>query len=297
MLSFWEKTPSKGWLLVNYNLRFKYNLSVFTCYWRHHISKFAGACFSAFFLLLTQDNYQCWLVGILAWRKDASVKSSDGVDKRCLSPEHRHLLRVVRMNCFISAPCLRMQIIRCFDRHTTPQIVINRLLAAEYLFWRPARSKTDFVAKATWSSWVGQGAHRVWNLRRWRDCIFCAEFRFFICHSDGRPGERLIDACIQPTHGNRGSSVIVWSAIHHVGRSSLVILDGTMNRHFYIKILRYRMLPRERGVFGQNCVCARQCPATYSTWYGGISEPKWQRGHETNRAWDRRHGWPLSNLA
>ena len=66
---------------------------------------------------------------------------------------------------------------------------------------------------------------------------------------------RLIDACVQPNDGNRGPSVMLWGAIHHRGRIELVVVDGAMNQHRYIQILRNRMLPWATGVFGCNFVC------------------------------------------
>ena len=38
------------------------------------------------------------------------------------------------------------------------------------------------------------------------------------------------------------------------GRSELVVVDGAMNRHRYIQILKNQMLPWAKGVFGRNFV-------------------------------------------
>ena len=78
-------------------------------------------------------------------------------------------------------------------------------------------------------------------------------------HGDGRARVRrrqgeMIDAWIQPTVGNCGPSVMVWGAIHHGGRSELVVLDGTLNCQHYIRLLRDSMLPCATGVIGRNCV-------------------------------------------
>ena len=92
------------------------------------------------------------------------------------------------------------------------------------------------------------------------ETLFSDESRFSLYHSDGRvrvrhrQGERLLDACVQPNDGNRCQSVMVWGAIHHGGRSELVVVDGAMNRHRYIQILRNQMLPWATGVFGRNFV-------------------------------------------
>ena len=122
-------------------------------------------------------------------------------------------------------------------------------------------SQIDFGSQAT-PPCVGR-THRRWDLRHWRHCVFSDESRFTLFHSDGlgrvhhRQGEGLIDACIQPTQCNCGPSVMVWGAIHHGGRSELVVLDGPLNRHRYIRLLRDSMLPWATGLFGRTFVYAQ----------------------------------------
>ena len=102
--------------------------------------------------------------------------------------------------------------------------------------------------------------HRVLDHRQWRHCIFSDEPRFSLYHSEGRvrvpcrQGERVIVACVQPNDGNRGPSVMVQGAIHHGGRIELVMMDGAMNQHRYMRILRNQMLSWATGVFGRNFV-------------------------------------------
>ena len=80
-----------------------------------------------------------------------------------------------------------------------------------------------------------------------------------------RQGASLIDDCIQPNDGNRGPSVMVWVAIHHGARSELVMVDGAMNRHQYIQILRNEMLPWAMGLFGRNIVCVQDNAPPHTT--------------------------------
>ena len=166
--------------------------------------------------------------------------------------EDRQLLWMVRMNHLISALRLRMQMIRRFGRRMSVWTIRRRLLATRYWSLRPARCpRLTLEHKRRHCEW--ERRHIVWDLRQWRHCIFSDESRFSLYHSEGRlrvrcrQGERLIDACIQPNDGNRGPSVMVWCAIHHRGRSEVVVVDGAMNRHRYIQILRNQMLPWARG--------------------------------------------------
>ena len=48
--------------------------------------------------------------------------------------------------------------------------------------------------------------------------------------------------------------IMVWGAIHHGGRSELVVMAGAMNQHQYILILRNQMLPWATGMFGRSFV-------------------------------------------
>ena len=162
--------------------------------------------------------------------------------------EDRQLLRMVRTNHFISAPCLRMQMICWFGRWMSVWTIRRWLLAIRYWSRHPARWPRLILEQRRRRREWGR-RYKVWDFRQWRHCIFSDESWFSLYHSDGRvwvrrrQGERLIDACVQPNDGNRGLSVMVWGAIHHGGRSELVMVDGTMNRHLYIQILRNQTLP------------------------------------------------------
>ena len=164
---------------------------------------------------------------------------------------------MVRTNRFISAPRLRMQIIRRFGSRMSVRTIRRQLLAAGYWSRRPARCpRFTLEHRRRHREWGRR--HRVWDLRQWRHCIFGDESRFSLYHSDGRvqvrrrQGERLIDACIQPNDGNHGPPVMVRGAIYHGGRSELVVVDGAMNRHRYIQILRNEVWPWATGVFWRN---------------------------------------------
>ena len=79
------------------------------------------------------------------------------------------------------------------------------------------------------------------------------------CH-DGRrlvhrrPEERLLDYCVNETHGNRAASVMVWGAFHHGAKFGLVFVDGTLNRFQYVDMLRNSMVPYARATFQNDSV-------------------------------------------
>ena len=158
--------------------------------------------------------------------------------KISMPQEGCQLLPIVRSNRFISAPRLRMQMIRRFGKRMSVQTIRRRLLAAGYWSRRPSRCpRLPLEHRRRRREWGRK--HRVWDLRQWTHCIF-SESQFSLYHSGGRvrvrrrQRERLIDACVQPNDGNRGPSIMIWGSIYHSGRSELGVVDGAMNRHRYI---------------------------------------------------------------
>ena len=145
-------------------------------------------------------------------------RTRGGLMKISTPREDYQLLRMVRTNNFNSAPRLRMQMIRRFGRRMSVRTIRRRLLAAEYWSRRPARCpRLTLEHRRRRRVWGRR--HRVWDLRQWRHCIFSDE-----------------------------------SASSHGGRSELVVVDGAMNRHRYIQILRNQMLSWATGVFECNVV-------------------------------------------
>ena len=263
-----------GTLMLLCSVGFRLRLLIFLWTFKgNHASKFATANTAANCQVVADGNSQREVVRIL------------GVSQRCISKllrcnretgrshqrkrggsmkistqrEDRQLLQMVRTHCFISAPRLRMQMIRRFGRRLSVRTIRRRLLIAGYWSRRPAICpRLTLEHRRRRRGWGRR--HRVRDLKQWRHCVFSDESRFSLYHSDGRvrvrrrQGERLIDACVQPNDGNRGPSVMAWNAIHHGGRSELVVVDGAMNRQKYIQILRNQMLPWATGVFGRNFV-------------------------------------------
>ena len=221
--------------------------SVFRCYWGHHAAKFTRARFAA------EGNWQCevpWILGqtkgVLTTTCSAIDSRGDlirgivGVDRRCIcSGEDLHVLRIIRMNRFISAPRLGTQMNRGFGVHMTAQTVMNRLLVAGYIGygvlsdvrgWRwwlgdvvlsEARG-TESVCVCVWGGGGGGGGGATWSC--WMG--------WWICYA---------------TYRLWG---ITWC--YHWG-------EGSSAGNFY--------------------ACVRQCSATCKTWQSNISRPKWHRDY------------------
>ena len=171
----------------------------------------------------------------------------------------RQLIRMVRDNRFISAPRQRVEIIRWFRRRLSVWSIVNWFLAAGYQSRSPAGCPRLTLDHRRRHRVCGR-THRRYDVRYWRHRAFSDKSRFTLFHSDGRArvlcrqGWRLRDACIQHPGGNRGPSVMVCDAIHHGGKSELVVLNGTLNCQRDIGLVRDSMRPWATGGFWQNFV-------------------------------------------
>ena len=145
--------------------------------------------------------------------------------------------------------------IRRFGRRMSVRTIRRWLLATRYWSWCPARCPRLILEHGP--------CHREWgggtecgtsdngdnvSSVMGPDLLYHSDGQVWVCHKQGK---RLIDDCIQPNDGNHGPSVMVCGAIHHEGRSELVVVDGAMNRHGYIQIMRNQMLPWATGLFGR----------------------------------------------
>ena len=115
-----------------------------------------------------------------------------------------------------------MESIRWFRRSLSVRSIINRLLAAGYRSRWPARfPRLPLSFRRHHRVW-GR-THRSLEPRYWMHCVLNDESHFTLFHNDDRAhvhhrqGDTLIDACIQPTDGNGGPSVMLWVPFSVVG--------------------------------------------------------------------------------
>ena len=88
------------------------------------------------------------------------------------------------------------------------------------------------------------------NRRNWRDVVFSDESKFNLSHADGRlriyrrRHERFAANCVIQHDRFGGGGVMVWGAINHNFKSSLVILRDTLTARRYIdQVLCPELLP------------------------------------------------------
>ena len=97
-------------------------------------------------------------------------------------------------------------------------------------------------------------AHLTWRLKEWEALLFSDESQFSLDHSGGRimvyhrVSERYQDACIRERRAFRGGNVMVLGGISAHGRTTLVIINGSLNAHHYLEeVVRSHVLPSVRG--------------------------------------------------
>lgn len=173
--------------------------------------------------------------------------------------QDRWLVMQCRRNRWQTSTHLRQQWRGVLRRPVSTRTVRRRLCRAGYWARRPWRcpglTLNHRRERRRWAR-----AHRNWALGHWRHAVFADESRFTLMGNDGRQrvrrrvGERLIPACVAPTFGGRRPSVMAWGAIHHGGKSQLVIVDGTLRMDGYVDILRNQMLPFARATFRDNFI-------------------------------------------
>ena len=88
------------------------------------------------------------------------------------------------------------------------------------------------------------------NRRNWRDVVFSDESRFNLLSADGRvrvylrQHERYAQNCVLQRDRFGGGGVMVWGAINHSFRSSLIVVRNTLTaRHYIDQILAPELVP------------------------------------------------------
>ena len=233
-----------------------------------------------------------------------------GSMKMSTPQEDRQLLWMVRMNRFISAPCLQM--ICWFGRRMSVQTIRRRLLAAGYWSRCPARSpRLTLELRRRRHEWGGGTECGTSDNGDTASSVM----------SPGSPYTTVTGGSGCTVGKGRGWMMPASSLMMEVvTRQSWYGVQSTMgggvswpwwmepwtgictSRSWGIKCCYGR-----RGCFDIS-LCPRQCPAPYSTWHGSLFGPTgcWAHGlassesrHEPNWAClgsnvslDPRHGWP-----
>ena len=92
-------------------------------------------------------------------------------------------------------------------------------------------------------------AHSDWTWVDWSTVLFTDESKYSMFQTDGplfvrrRPGEELLDSCVQSTVKFQGGGIMVWGAMSYRGTGLLYHVKGNLNGAGYIKILQECAIP------------------------------------------------------
>jgi hypothetical protein len=106
----------------------------------------------------------------------------------------------------------------------------------------PLLTKRHIQSRNTWSQSLLN-----WGVEEWSRVIFSDESKFHVIGSDGvqycrrHEGDALLPQFTQKMVKHGGGKVIVWGCITYNGVGRLERINGIMDRHYYVDILRRSM--------------------------------------------------------
>lgn len=160
--------------------------------------------------------------------------------------DERFLVRKVKINPFLSAPKLADIAEKELGKHASPSTIRNVLRKAE-LNGRRARQKPLISKQNKMKRLQFAKDYQNKDFSFWKDVLFTDESKFNIFGSDGKPyvwrrtNEELVSKNLKPTVKHGGGSVMVWGSFSASGPGALHFIDGIMNQHVYLDILKLNL--------------------------------------------------------
>nr|CAH7769912.1 unnamed protein product [Callosobruchus chinensis] len=151
--------------------------------------------------------------------------------------EDRYVAQLARRERSVTAPLLRSQFQRTFNRVISTATIRRRVLVSRLRCRRPLRVPLRHrTARLQWAR-----SHQDWLLRQWRKVLFSDESRFGSVSDDYRERvwrekggqNRLATAIgVAPHHGG---TQMFWGGIIFNGRTQFIHILGTMTGAYYLQ--------------------------------------------------------------
>lgn len=176
------------------------------------------------------------------------IKPRSGRPKKLTVREEASLLRKVSNNPKLSAPQLATALKDDFSKVVNAQTVRNCLHRAGYN-GRIARRK-PFISEQNRKKRLDFAKEYVTKpVEFWENVIFTDETKINIFGSDGRTrvwrktktAFKLEHLCPTIKHG--GGNVLIWGCMSASGVGNFTFIEGTMDQHVYLNILREQFMP------------------------------------------------------
>jgi transposase len=157
--------------------------------------------------------------------------------------QKRAILRTVVMEPKTSAPKLAGMIDTEYNVKVVPQTIRNVIRNAGYKGC--VARKKPFISQINKKKRLDFAkAHINKGNDFWKSVLFSDESKFNIFGSDGRvmvwrkPNMQMDCRNLCPTVKHGGGNVLVWGCMSATGVGNLVFIDGIMDQHMYLNILR-----------------------------------------------------------
>lgn len=167
--------------------------------------------------------------------------------KKIFTPhDERWIVRKIRENPKLSAPKLTNEVEKYLGKKVNPETV-RRVLRKENFNGRVARKKPYISNKNKRLRINYAKEHLNKDIEFWKTVIFSDESKFNLMASDGRvmvwrkPNEELKLKNLQATIKKGGGHVMVWGCVSWNGVGALHFIEGNMNKHMYLDILKQHL--------------------------------------------------------
>lgn len=180
-------------------------------------------------------------------RENRLINKKRKSPKKILSDaDERWILRYVKKNPRMSAPKIASEVENYLKMIVSAETV-RRVLRKHNFHGRVARKKPFISKKNQKDRLKFANEHISKDFDFWKKFIFADESKFNIFGSDGRgyvwrkPGEAFSKQNLLPTVKHGGGSVMVWGCMAASGVGNLHFIEGIMDKHLYVDILRQNL--------------------------------------------------------
>lgn len=171
------------------------------------------------------------------------VRPRSGRPKKLSAREESSIVRKIKINPKLSAPKLAAEVREEFSKTVNPQTIRNCLHRVGYN-GRVMRRKPLISEKNRKKRLEFAVEHAAKCNNYWENVIFSDETKINLFGSDGRDkvwrkkntALKIENVCPTVKHG--GGNVLLWGCMSANGTGNLVFIDGIMDQHVYLNILK-----------------------------------------------------------
>ena len=183
------------------------------------------------------------------YRKESRVQNKSRLAPNRIfnEREERWIVREVSNNPKKSAPKLCSEVERQFGKRCNPE-TIRRILRKNNLHGRTARNKPFISQRNRRVRLEFAREHINKDLNFWNSVIFADETKINLFGSDGKvsvwrkPNEELKIKNMKATVKHGGGGVMLWGCMSSTGAGNMHFIEGNMNQHVYLDILRQHLV-------------------------------------------------------